>query len=63
MAPLCRCTPRSSSSCVDRNSALERAIGNGEVDIALVFGSEAQGDDSIVGRVPMAWIASQDFKP
>jgi DNA-binding transcriptional LysR family regulator len=43
---------------VDRNSALERAIGNGEVDIALVFGSQAQGDDSIVGRVPMAWIAS-----
>jgi DNA-binding transcriptional LysR family regulator len=48
---------------VDRNSALERAVGSGEIDIALVFGSEAKADDSIVGSVPMAWIASQDFKP
>jgi DNA-binding transcriptional LysR family regulator len=46
---------------VDRNSALQQAVARREIDIALVFGDTAPSDTSLVGSVPMAWIASRDF--
>jgi DNA-binding transcriptional LysR family regulator len=46
---------------VDRNSALEQAVARREVDIALVFGSAVPSDATLVGSVPMAWIASPRY--
>jgi DNA-binding transcriptional LysR family regulator len=46
---------------VDRNSALERAVDGGQLDIAVVFGADTPADRSQVGSAPMAWIASGSF--
>jgi DNA-binding transcriptional LysR family regulator len=46
---------------VDRNSALEQAVARRDVDIALVFGPPAPTDTALVGTVPMAWIAANEF--
>lgn len=46
---------------VDRNSALERAVANRELDIALVFGTDTTPHGSALGSTAMVWIASADF--
>jgi DNA-binding transcriptional LysR family regulator len=46
---------------VDRNTALEQAVGRREVDIALLFGAARQ-DRALLGTAPMAWIASRVFE-
>jgi DNA-binding transcriptional LysR family regulator len=45
---------------VDRNAALEQAVGRREIDIALLFGPDRH-DRSLLGTAPMAWIASSQF--
>jgi DNA-binding transcriptional LysR family regulator len=47
---------------LDRNSALEQSVARREIDIALVFGDASPSDPTVVGSVPMAWIASRDFE-
>jgi DNA-binding transcriptional LysR family regulator len=46
---------------VDRNSALELAVSQGDIDIALVFGKPKAAAAHQIGTVPMRWIASRDF--
>ena len=46
---------------LDRNSALEQAVARRDLDIALVFGNAAPSDATLVGSVPMAWVASREF--
>ena len=46
---------------VDRNSALEQAVARRDIDIALVLGTPDPGDTTLVGTVPMVWIATRDF--
>lgn len=46
---------------VDRNSALERAVSRRELDVALVLGNATPADATLLGSVPMAWIASREF--
>jgi DNA-binding transcriptional LysR family regulator len=46
---------------VDRNSALELAVAQSDIDIALVFGKPKAAATPQIGTVPMRWIASRDF--
>jgi DNA-binding transcriptional LysR family regulator len=51
-----------------RNTALEMAVADGELDIALIFAPASPAettlaDTSLVGTVPMAWIAAPGFSP
>jgi DNA-binding transcriptional LysR family regulator len=47
---------------VDRNSALERAVAKREVDIALVFGTDASPHGIALGSTAAVWIAAADFQ-
>jgi DNA-binding transcriptional LysR family regulator len=46
-----------------RNTALETEIANRALDIALIFAQTSPVDPTLVGTVPMAWIATPDFVP
>ncbi|MGB6309195.1 MAG: LysR substrate-binding domain-containing protein [Steroidobacteraceae bacterium] len=47
---------------VDRNTALDRAVANGELDIALIFGADEPAQRSQLGSTSMAWIAAASFQ-
>jgi DNA-binding transcriptional LysR family regulator len=52
---------------VARNTALENAVANREIDIALIFASQTSikstkaSKSTLIGSVPMAWIGTADF--
>jgi DNA-binding transcriptional LysR family regulator len=49
---------------VARNTALENAVANREIDIALIFANQTSAKSAkstIIGSVPMAWIGTADF--
>jgi DNA-binding transcriptional LysR family regulator len=47
---------------VDRNMALEQAVSQRDIDIALVFGKpRAARSTHQIGTVPMRWVAAKDF--
>jgi DNA-binding transcriptional LysR family regulator len=48
---------------VDRNLALEHAITQRDIDIALVFGRSVTARSTHqIGSVPMRWVAAKDFR-
>jgi DNA-binding transcriptional LysR family regulator len=47
---------------VDRNSALERAIGKRELDVAMIIASSTGTGPAAKTSVPMAWIAARGFE-
>jgi DNA-binding transcriptional LysR family regulator len=46
---------------VARNTALENAVANREIDIALIFANQTTTKSTLIGSVPMAWIGTADF--
>jgi DNA-binding transcriptional LysR family regulator len=46
---------------VDRNAALERAVGKQELDVALILASSSAAGSAAKSAVPMAWIAARGF--
>jgi DNA-binding transcriptional LysR family regulator len=46
---------------LDRNTALERAVTEGEIDMAVIFGTPSPTDRAAIGSVPMAWIGRENF--
>jgi DNA-binding transcriptional LysR family regulator len=47
---------------VDRNTALQTAVGRGDIDIALVLGTPESAEGILAGLVPMAWIGAPEFQ-
>lgn len=48
---------------VARNTELETAVANRELDIALIFAQQTKVKSALIGTVPMTWIATPDFAP
>jgi DNA-binding transcriptional LysR family regulator len=47
---------------VARNSDLDAAVANRELDIALILAHDTIVKSTVIGTVPMAWIATPDFE-
>ncbi len=47
---------------VDRTDRLLSAIRRGELDLALAWGAPTETSATVIGRVPMCWIASKRFR-
>jgi DNA-binding transcriptional LysR family regulator len=47
---------------VARNSDLDAAVASRELDIALIFAHETTVKSTVIGTVPMAWIATPEFE-